>query len=201
MAQKFAHAELIIRGDKILDFLEFAERIGALKNSVHVRPVRHGGESESEGSAPALQPAVTSAQLVNDYVAKHSRIAVLDIVALGKPHGITSSAIYAQIGKLKNEKLLKRVDKGMYQRTAKGEKAAPPRVHTTNPAPGESLAEKVVDFIRGKQNGSGEGVAITDIKTAVVADGFAPTSVNTVMTKLLENEKVKRVATGMYRAP
>ena len=167
-------------------------------------PVRHGGADENGEIKPPPSPR----DIILDYITKFGELRLGDVKAAGASAGLSNSAITNQVYKLANDKVIKRVDKGAYAlNTSKLKKVkalpAPNAARTgkrAGPTSGARLMDRIVAFVRSKQNGSGEGVSLDDIKAASVAMGFAVSGVNAALYHCTAKEKtLKRVGLGMYR--
>jgi len=202
--RKFVRISMIIDHSKIYDILELAEN-NALAGSLEIVPVRHGGEKESG----ELTPAPTPETFLNDYLSKHKRIDTKDAIPLGEKAGLTRNSIYAQIKRMSDRKQIKRVDVGAYIPAAR--KGRAPAVTAKAPAPakakrqhylrnGETVPHRLMREIAAQQqNGSGEGVSLTDLKTAMAKEGYVATGVGPALTALVNSKQAVRVGKGMYR--
>jgi hypothetical protein len=202
--RKFVRVSMIIDHTKVYDFLELAEN-NALAGSFEIVPVRHGGEKESG----ELTPAPTPEKFVHDFLLQHGRIDTKDIIPLAVKEGLTRNAVYAQIKKLADGKILKRVDVGAYipgKRSGRPPAlAAPPTTKTKGKrkqaAHGEeTAAERIVREIAARQqNGSGEGVSLSALKKIMSDEGYVSTGVGPALTLLVNKNRLVRVGKGMYR--
>lgn len=203
--RKFVRVSMIIDHTKVYDLLELAEG-NALAGSLEIVPVRHGGEKD-DGE---LTAAPTAEKFLNDYLLEHGRVDTKGVIPLGVKAGITRNAVYAQIKRLTDRKLIKRVDIGEYVPVVR--KGRAPKVAAEAPAktkrtrkqhvPGASAIDRIVSIVAAnQQNGSGEGVSLADLKKAMVKEGYVSTGVGPALTALVNKNGLVRVGKGMYRTP
>jgi len=191
--RKFAHATAIIPDSAIFEFLEFAQN-RALAGTVKVVPVVHGGEKENG----ELKPAPSAGNFVSDYLLQHRQIETKKVVALAEKAGLTRNAIYAQIKKLADNRVVKRISMGLYVERNKGP-AKKKEKKMVRHIGEESVGTRIVKEVAAKQNGSGEGVSLGALKVAVSKAGYKSTGVGPAVTALVSKGKLIRVGTGLYR--
>lgn len=182
----------------------------AVAGSLVIEPVKHGGDDENG----ALKAMPTPKEFVIEYMASNNRIPMKEVATAAEKAGLTKTAVYAVVSKFAKDGLLKRIDMGIYEvakkarpgrpakktKKAKTKYAAPKfKRKTRRPEDGKSALERIVAHVSKKQNGSGEGVSLGNIKTAMEKLGFVPTGVGPALTSLVQKEMLVRVAPGHYR--
>jgi len=201
MGRKLVRFSAICDASIFYELLEILEG-KAVAGTVQFQTVKHAGESE-DGK---LKSMPSGREFMLTYLAKYSAFRARDAQHAAAELGLHKQTIYTAIHTLVKEGALKRTGVGHY--AVKGAKALakaatvvkgknkhqPTGGKGKKRVPGLTTPDRIVAFLRGKQNGSGEGVHIREIKKAVGTNGVSPG-----LTSLMRRKIVTRPSPGHYR--
>lgn len=204
--KKLFRVSMIIDHSVLHDLMMLADG-NAVKGSLDIQPVRHGGADERG----ELQRAPTTREFISQYISERGQIDLAGATAEAKRFGITKQAIYAAVQTLVKENVLKRDDRGVYglKTSTRAKKAAASAPAKKKKAAGKAVrnggvgvSEHIVRIVRAKQtNGSSGGVSLQTIKDNVTKFDIVPTGVGPALTKLVQTKELIRVGTGLYLTP
>lgn len=204
-SRKLFHVAMIIDHSVLHDLMMLADG-HAVKGTLEVHPVKHGGETET-GTLKELPGA---REFALAYATQHPRFAVKDLCAAAEAAGLKKQSIATACSVLATrDHALKRVGPGVYEIRMEGAKKAakvkrgvkatdtkPPKRQRREGA--QNRADQVIEILRGLQNGSGEGVPLKLLKKAFSKTG-GDTNVSRYLTDLVANKMVVRTSPAHYR--
>jgi DNA-binding Lrp family transcriptional regulator len=164
-------------------------------------PVKHGGHDEATGQ---LKARPTGKEVVMIVAGAAKTFTTTEINAASEQAGISKQAGSVALHALMREKIVKRIAPMTYalvQLKSKKKSASHPkdRKPARKRASGDdTISAKVIAFVRGHQNGSGEGIRLANIIEEL---GGEPSSIRSQVAKLASKGKLKRISDGMYRVP
>jgi hypothetical protein len=192
MARKLLHVSMIVDASIIHELLMLIT--GKAIGAPEIKPVNHGG-AEPNG---ALRDRPSTREIILALANSRDSFTSKEVSAEGEKFGHQKAAMYAALGALCEKGVLKRVAPATYSGTGKAAPAAgfAGRPKREKKMPG-GIPGKILEAMRELQNGSGEGVALNAIKTAI---GKKHTdSISPQMTTLVRRGFLKRVGDASYR--
>jgi len=199
--RKYFHLEAMIDASIMHDVLLLIDgrsriiRMGAAKTA-----------GDQDDGSPRAVP--TGREFMAMFVQRNSRFKVRDAIEAATELGLNKSMIYTATNVLVQEGALKRIGPAEYKISNKSKLAksaaivkGAPNVKTGRKpgakAPrGQTVPDRIIALLRSKQNGSGEGVPLSEIRKAVApASGISP-----ALASLLKRKLITRPAPAHYRA-
>jgi Fe2+ or Zn2+ uptake regulation protein len=191
--KKMFHIEMIVDHSIAWDIASMADK-KAIK--FEMRPVRHGGEDEGG----QLQAKPSGREFLTAFAASRGEFRVQEAIREGQAVGLSRASVYGTLSTLANEKYLRRIDPGTYALSG----AAPRQASNREAAGGvrhtKPVTATILDIVRAKQNGNGEGVHIREIKKGLSEAGITINGTSPAITALMKKKQLKRTAPSHYRA-
>jgi hypothetical protein len=185
MARKLLHVTMMVDASIIHELLTLIA--GKAIGAPEIKPVSHGGEAEN--GAVKDRPSVTDVvlALAQSRASFNTKEAAVEAARFGYQKG----TIYTACSKLTTDGTLKRIGTSLYALASK----APPSGEPTGLRKG-GQPERVLAIVREKQNGSGLGVTVQDIRAALGKKG----NISPSITDLVRKKLLTKVGPAAYRA-